>query len=173
VSDKHDVEKYIDEYSQLAASILIAHGVSASDVPDIMQDLWTFLLSHPPSDGMTAASSVTRIAQRLALQWIRRTGREFPAGLLSEVPAPLVDHTDFDDLGLGLTDDDLIEAIRRLPTHCQVLLFALLGGLPDQSYEELSKGTGIGVASIGPTRMRCLQRLRADLTSRFGPSVSP
>lgn len=108
------------------------------------------------------------VAQRLALQWIRQSGREFPRGLLADVPAPLVDHTDFDDLGLGLTDEDLIEAIRRLPRHCQVLLFTLLGGLPDGNYAQLSQGAGMAVGSIGPTRQRCLKRLREDLVARFG-----
>lgn len=173
MAGKSDVARYIGQYTELATSILLAHGIPEADLPDMMQELWTLVISRPLGDHEAAASFVTRTAQMLALQWIRQNGREFPAGLLSDVPPPLVDHTDFDDLGLGLTNDDLIEAIRRLPRHCQVLLFALLGGLPDQSYAQLSKGASIAVGSIGPTRQRCLRRLREDLIARFGSPQSP
>jgi DNA-directed RNA polymerase specialized sigma24 family protein len=154
----------------MATSIVVAHGVSEVDVPDVLQEVWTTLLSHPPKDRATAASAVTTAARRQALLWMRRTGRERAAGLLPE--APLVDPSDFDHLGLEITEHDLIEAIRRMPRHCQVLLFALLGGLPDQNYADLSRSMDIPVGSIGPTRARCLRRLRNDLASRYGSPKS-
>ena len=53
----------------------------------------------------------------------------------------------------------LREAFGQLPPGCQQLL-ALLTADPPVSYAEISVRLGIPVGSIGPTRRRCLDKLR-------------
>jgi hypothetical protein len=53
----------------------------------------------------------------------------------------------------------LREAFAQLPPGCQQLL-ALLTGDPALSYAEISARLGIPVGSIGPSRRRCLDKLR-------------
>jgi RNA polymerase sigma factor (sigma-70 family) len=53
----------------------------------------------------------------------------------------------------------LCEAFTGLPPHCQRLL-ALLLQEPPASYAEISARLGISIGSIGPTRRRCLDKLR-------------
>ena len=48
---------------------------------------------------------------------------------------------------------------RQLPTRCQVLLRLLVAEDP-LSYRDLAEGLKMPVGSIGPTRARCLERLR-------------
>jgi DNA-directed RNA polymerase specialized sigma24 family protein len=49
-----------------------------------------------------------------------------------------------------------------LPSRCRVLLEALyLAG--ERSYADIANDLGIPIGSIGPTRARCLERLRTIL----------
>ncbi|MDQ1393209.1 MAG: hypothetical protein QOF30_2186 [Acidimicrobiaceae bacterium] len=67
------------------------------------------------------------------------------------------------------TDDRLVErevrvalhtAFRALPRNCRELL-RLLTAMPRLSYEEISELLAMPHGSIGPTRQRCLDRLRS------------
>jgi DNA-directed RNA polymerase specialized sigma24 family protein len=51
------------------------------------------------------------------------------------------------------------QAFRRLPVKCRVLLRVLLSD-PPPSYAEVSEALDIPIGSIGPSRSRCLERLR-------------
>ena len=54
-------------------------------------------------------------------------------------------------------------ALSQLEPRCQKLLTALFLESPALSYEELAKRLDIPIGSIGPTRARCLQKLRTLL----------
>ena len=55
----------------------------------------------------------------------------------------------------------LREAFSRLPPDCQRLI-ALLAEDPPVPYAQISATLGIPVGSIGPSRGRCLDKLRRD-----------
>ena len=67
------------------------------------------------------------------------------------------------DLADGLLDGELKSALRgafrRLGLPCQELL-RLSTAVPAISYDQISEITGIARNSLGPTRHRCLERLR-------------
>jgi RNA polymerase sigma factor (sigma-70 family) len=54
----------------------------------------------------------------------------------------------------------LERAVGELPERCQSLLHLLYFDPHEPSYEEVSQRLGMPVASIGPTRARCLEKLR-------------
>ena len=54
----------------------------------------------------------------------------------------------------------LERAVGDLPERCQSLLRLLYFDPHEPSYEQVSQRLGIPVASIGPTRARCLDKLR-------------
>jgi RNA polymerase sigma factor (sigma-70 family) len=54
----------------------------------------------------------------------------------------------------------LERAIGELPERCQSLLRLLYLDPQEPSYEQISQRLGMPVASIGPTRARCLEKLR-------------
>ena len=56
----------------------------------------------------------------------------------------------------------LREAFVRLPPGCQRLIAMLIQD-PPVPYAKISAELGIPVGSIGPTRRRCLEKLRRDL----------
>ncbi len=55
------------------------------------------------------------------------------------------------------------EAVEQLATRCRSLIEALYFDTRQLSYEEISAEMGLPVASIGPTRARCLDKLRTIL----------
>jgi DNA-directed RNA polymerase specialized sigma24 family protein len=55
----------------------------------------------------------------------------------------------------------LHEAFTRLPPCCQQLIAVLIED-PPVPYAQISARLGIPVGSIGPTRSRCLDKLRRD-----------
>ncbi len=57
------------------------------------------------------------------------------------------------------------EAFQELPDRCRRLL-RVLSGSPPPSYAEIAVALEMPVGSIGPTRARCLGRLRDLLAER-------
>src|SRR5581483_7813459 len=53
-------------------------------------------------------------------------------------------------------------AIELLPKRCRELLNLLFYSETPLSYAELSQQIGIPIASIGPTRLRCLDKLKIN-----------
>ena len=58
-------------------------------------------------------------------------------------------------------DEALWAAFERLPERCRVLL-RMLTSDPAPSYEEIGAILGMPIGSIGPTRIRCLAKLRTE-----------
>jgi DNA-directed RNA polymerase specialized sigma24 family protein len=65
-----------------------------------------------------------------------------------------------------LLDDEarvVNECLERLPEKCQKLLRIVAAG-PRPNYTDVAKTLEMPVGSIGPTRGRCLDKLRHELT---------
>jgi RNA polymerase sigma factor (sigma-70 family) len=58
-------------------------------------------------------------------------------------------------------DAVLWRAFGRLGERCQALLRILMADAPP-SYQEVAAALGMPIGAIGPTRRRCLERLRTD-----------
>jgi RNA polymerase sigma factor (sigma-70 family) len=80
----------------------------------------------------------------------------------------VLDAEDIPDSQAALADDELIaaerhaalrEALTALPPPCQQLI-ALLAQNPPLSYAQINARLGIPAGGIGPTRSRCLVKLR-------------
>lgn len=101
--------------------------------------------------------------------WIATTTRNEALTLLrSRRRERPIDLTHVEGGGTGSSDDGLLDAelraaVRRafaaLPPECRALL-ALVTADPPLSYDEVASLTGRPRGSIGPTRQRCLDRLR-------------
>ena len=66
--------------------------------------------------------------------------------------------------GLALLDDrvvDLYESLLGLGDPCRTILTALYLDPSKPSYADVAAATRRPIGSIGPTRARCLQRLRS------------
>jgi DNA-directed RNA polymerase specialized sigma24 family protein len=55
-------------------------------------------------------------------------------------------------------------AVERMDARCRELLRMLFWETPSPSYEEAATRLGMPLGSLGPTRGRCMEKLRAALS---------
>jgi RNA polymerase sigma factor (sigma-70 family) len=137
-----------------------AQGLSSEDRQDVFAATFFRLFEHlgtirEPAKlpGWVATTARNESRQMMRSRWRVELRAEF------EPSEPV---TSF-DIAEGLLDDELRVALgsafQRLGGRCQELL-RLSTAVPAVSYDEISQITGIARNSLGPTRHRCLERLR-------------
>lgn len=158
----------VERYHRLVWAVVRSYRLSPSDAADVTQVTWLRLVEHlgslrdPARVGAWLATTARREALRLSRQ--RRADQERTSDVdLVVLPAsgPSVE----DALLREESDAALHRALRELGDRCQQLLRALACS-PPAHYDEISQALGMPVGSIGPTRGRCLDRLRASLTEQ-------
>jgi RNA polymerase sigma factor (sigma-70 family) len=161
----------VARYAGLVWHIALGYRLTATDAADVSQAVWLRAVEHlrdvrnPEHFGSWLAT----VARREALHFLRTRGREVPNDL-TELLADLADpvSADTDEAVLAAELRDLVRAaFASLSPACQRLLRLLLRD-PPVPYAEISASTGIPVGSIGPSRQRCLRRLRATFAPTAG-----
>jgi RNA polymerase sigma factor (sigma-70 family) len=164
--DKPAWERLVDQYSRLIWAMTRDFKLAETDAADVVQTTWLRLLEH-----------IDRIEypERIA-SWLATTARhECLRHLTSGKRVTLVDDHDATfgrfvehqaDVDERLLAEERAKAVRAavatLPTRSQQLLELLMAD-PPVSYTEISDQLGLPIGSIGPTRGRCLDRLRLIL----------
>jgi RNA polymerase sigma factor (sigma-70 family) len=164
-------------YVDLVWAVARGHGLDHCDAADVTQTTWLRLYEHLPRlrDPERVAAWLTTTARRESLRvQSRRRQLQLVACFESEVTpvaAEDAEQAPFPAELLAAVDRDerLWLAFSELPAPCRTLLRALMAD-PPPSYAELSVALGMPVGGIGPTRARCLDRLRAILLGLGGPS---
>jgi RNA polymerase sigma factor (sigma-70 family) len=148
-------EQLLEDYERLVYSIPLRYGLSREAAADVVQQVFTALLQG--LDGIREedklGSWLATVARRESWRQILQQRRESAA---PEVwPAPLEDPAE-----RWVRLHWLHEGLLALDQRCRELLTALyLSGAPT-SYAEVARRLGRPIGSIGPTRARCLARLR-------------
>jgi RNA polymerase sigma factor (sigma-70 family) len=160
--DRPAWERLVDQYARLIWAITADFKLAEGDAADVAQTTWLRLLEH-----------IGRIEypDRLG-SWLAATARNECLRSLAARKRVVLGH---DEMDLGNVaahgpeiDERLLaaeraqsvrEALARLPRRWQRLLELLMAD-PPASYADISDELGLPVGSIGPTRGRCLARLR-------------
>ena len=165
--DQRAWDSLVGRYHRLVWAVVRTYRLSPADAADVTQITWLKLVEHlgslrdPERVGAWLATTARREALRLARQ--RRLDLDRVADIDLVVLAS--DAPSLDDALLrGESDAALLRAVRELDERCQVLLRALAVSPPPR-YDEISQVLGMPIGSIGPTRSRCLKRLRQVLTT--------
>jgi RNA polymerase sigma factor (sigma-70 family) len=157
-------DSLVTRYTPLVAQITRRFRLSASDSEDVVQVVWLRVLQY-----------LDQIREPRALPgWIATTARNESLRVVTkdnrtELVDPLTS-TRLDSAEGGPDVDEALlagerrDALRRglaelEPKHRELLL--LVCAEPAVSYGEISRRLGIPIGSIGPTRARCLAKLRA------------
>ena len=154
----------VERYSPLIWSICRRYRLSDADAEDVGQVVWLRLVDQLDNlrDPAALPGWLATTTRRECFR-IQRT-----AGTPSAVR--LVFDEDIPDKQAAAADHELLvternaalrEAFSRLPPGSQRLL-ALLIADPPVRYAEISARLRISVGSIGPSRSRCLDKLRHD-----------
>ena len=153
----------LDKYERLVFSIPRKYGLSTDDAADIAQLTFTILVQS--IDGLPEDSKLggwlTTVARRHTWRLLERNRRQ---GIGKH--AVLDENTtgaEADTLERWELGEWLGHGLSRIGGHCKDLLFALYLDPGQPSYAEVAARLGMAVGSVGPTRSRCLERLRRVL----------
>jgi RNA polymerase sigma factor (sigma-70 family) len=152
----------VERYSRLVWSIARSHRLSADDAGEVSQTTWLRLAEHIDrlQDPSKVGGWLATTARHESLRVLRGAGRQIPMG--DDMPEPVSPAAALDEGLLRSERDSMLwQAFSRLPARDQALLRLLVSD-PMPSYEEIAAALGMPVGSVGPTRARCLERLRRE-----------
>jgi RNA polymerase sigma factor (sigma-70 family) len=161
--DQEAWNEIVERYSPLVWSICLHYQLNREDIDDVGQNVWLLLVEHIGSLREAAALPgwLATTTKHEALRVLRAARRPDRAGLPPGDQMPL-DPTDTaveQELIIAERNAALRLAFAELPRRCHELLSLLMCD-PPPAYAHVSATLGIPVGSIGPTRARCLDRLR-------------
>jgi len=161
--DQQAWDALIERYAPLVWSICHRYQLGNADAQDVSQNVWMRLVNHLGSLRDPAA-----IPGWLATTTQRECSRAARAACSPRVVALAPEIENIPDAEAGMAEHELLiaerhaalrEALSDLPPCCQQLI-ALLTQDPPASHAQISAKLGIPVGSIGPSRRRCLDKLR-------------
>lgn len=153
----------VDRFSSLVWATARAHRLSRDDASDVAQTTWLRLVENldrirePERLGAWLATT----ARHESLRVIRRGAREQPSDQTDLFEAPADDAID-KVLVDPERDSALWRSFAKLSERCKTLLRLLMADT-EPSYEEIGAALGMPIGAIGPTRGRCLDKLRATV----------
>ncbi len=153
-------------YQRLVYAIVTRMGLDQHVAADVFQTVFTRLLKHLPRIAdpsrlqawiVTTAKRESLLQRKLAMRMVSMTGDDDNADwdIADEAPIPEVALGELQQIHL------MREAMTRLDERSRRVL-SLLFREDGQTlpYEAVARELGIPVGSIGPTRARCLEKLR-------------
>lgn len=167
------VGQIVAELSPLLWQVARAAGLSSGDAEDVLQTVWVRLLSH--LDGIRTPGALTAwlvITTKREAWRVRAAGRrQLPADQdwLAAIPDPEPSGEE-----QAVVDDQrraLWAALGQLSPRCQELL-RIVAFVPRPDYGTVAVALGIPRGSVGPTRGRCLAKLRAIMAADPEGSLS-
>jgi RNA polymerase sigma factor (sigma-70 family) len=156
-------EALVERYAPLIWSICRKYRLGRADADDVGQSVWLHLVDHLGKIREPAA-----LAGWLATTTRRECGRLVRAAHGPHASVYALDAENMTDERADTAEQEVLtaerhaalrEAFTHLPPECQRLV-AMLTADPPVPYAEISARLAMPVGSIGPTRSRCLDRMR-------------
>ncbi len=168
-------EALVRRHERLVYAVGRSYRLSDADLADVFQEVFAALVKGLPRlrDARTlvrwVASTTERVARATALR--RRREWALSAGDPHEAAARLASAEGPVGADLERLEEQAMVrlALAALPERCRRLLSALYYEDPPPPYGELSRRLGVPVGSLGPTRARCFEKLRAALATLREP----
>jgi len=161
----------VERFSQMVWSIARSFRLDDATAKDVSQTVWLRLVEnlHRIDDPERLPGWLATTCRREALRVKGMRDRVVPTDFQYDVPDESL------SLESMLVEDEeareVVVAFGTLSQDCQQLL-RLLTTEPPLSYEEISEMVGRPIGSLGPTRSRCLERLKAALSARISGAGS-
>lgn len=158
------LDQLVGELTPMLWHVARAAGLRQLDAEDVVQTAWLSLVSH-----------LDEIHTPVALKsWLitttRREAWRMRAAYRKTVPADNDWLTAIPDLAVNSEERVIVKdeqralwaALRELPLRCQKLL-RIVAFVPRPDYDVVAQTLGMPRGSVGPTRGRCLEKLRSAL----------
>ncbi|CAN5557569.1 sigma-70 family RNA polymerase sigma factor [soil metagenome] len=169
--DPHVWAAVVDQYQALVYSVARRQGLSSEDAGDVFATTFRALLGAV--DRIESVEALPRwlavTAARESMR-LRRSSSRYVQPEDERTLDQIVDEEEKGALSAALDAERslaLREGIARLQDRCRELLTALYLE-DDPAYGEISERLGVPIGAIGPTRGRCLEKLRKILRDMPG-----
>jgi RNA polymerase sigma factor (sigma-70 family) len=161
-------EALVQRYKRLIYSVPVRFNLASADAADVFQSTCLALIEHLHE---------LRDERRLS-SWIITTATRYCIRFrVQKFRAPEAEEEDFDDsidpggdleqVRLQIEERQAVrESVELLPDRCRELIALLYFDSRVPNYEKVAQVLSIPVSSIGPSRARCLEKLRAILRRR-------
>jgi RNA polymerase sigma factor (sigma-70 family) len=153
----------VDRFDQMVWSVARSFRLDDAAASDVAQTVWLRLIENVDriQDPERLPGWLATTCRREALRVIKRSERSVPSDFEYDIedPSPSLE-------SMMIKDEEtreVVQAFGELGEECQQLL-RLLTVEPALSYEEIAEATGRPVGSLGPTRGRCVERLKAAIS---------
>ncbi len=159
----------LNKYERLVYSIPLRYGLSRDDAADIAQITFTILIQS--LDGLSEDSRLgpwlATVARRHTWRMLERNRREAASERLEGTDiaesAVLLGKSDADSIEHWELTEWLDAGLSKISEPCRKLLLALYFQPERSSYAEVAERLDMPVGSIGPSRARCIRRLKQML----------
>jgi RNA polymerase sigma factor (sigma-70 family) len=161
---RESLNEIVVELSPLLWQVARAQGLDHEAAEDVIQCTWLSLLSHLAQIRSPIALTAWLVTATRREAWRTRAARRAEQPLDRNLMTDLRDPEPIPEESVLLAErqHDVWHAVRLLPQRCQELLRVVaFTHRPD--YEAVAVALGMPRGSIGPTRGRCLAKLRTLL----------
>jgi RNA polymerase sigma factor (sigma-70 family) len=161
----------LNRYERLVYSIPLRYGLSQDDAADVAQITFTILVQNMDNlaEDSRLGAWLSTVARRNTWRLLKRNRREIASehleGMSLAKSGALLGKRDADSIEHWELVDWLDTGLSQLSESCRELLMALYFQPERSSYAEVAEHLGMPLGSIGPTRARCLRRLKQVLSS--------
>ena len=167
--DERAWKELVDRYAGLVWSVARSFRLPSASTDDVVQTVWLRLAEHCGRirEPDRLASWLATTTRNEALRVIRGNMRLLPQAAVAEsaeLTTPSVEERVADDVTLNA----VLGAFAQLSADDQQLL-RLLCTVPPLDYQTIAEMLGRPIGSIGPTRARCLERLKRLLPPGHDP----
>ena len=155
----------IDKYKALIYSIPVKYGLSSQEAADVFQATCAELLARLPElrEPRAWPKWLMQVAHHESYRWKTQGQRLISRDADADLPEPEVPAMAENLVQQTQEEQMLREAMVALTPQCRRLVELLFYEVPARPYTEVAKELGLAVGSIGFTRQRCIERLRAKL----------
>lgn len=157
----------MDRFGQMVWSTARSFRLDDATAKDVSQTVWLKLIENVDriKDPERLPGWLATTCRREALRVVKRGERiiatEFEYDVEDDAPS-------FEELLIGDEQNRMVvKAFHTLDDVCRELL-RLMTVEPALSYEEISEVTGRPIGSLGPTRSRCLAKLKSAISRISG-----
>ena len=154
-------QKLLEKYERIVYSVPRRYGLSVDDAADVTQLTFTILvesIDKLPEDSRLGGW-LTTVARRHTWRLLERN-RRLGADKYGTLEDTLVSPAGAGTVESWELAEWLDQGLSKLGGLCRGLLYALYLDPEQPSYAEAATRFNMAVGSVGPTRMRCLERLR-------------
>lgn len=161
--DDQQWSRLVRTLTPLVFTVARRTGLSERDAEDCAQQTWLALYKgrYEVRDPAGLPAWLIRVASRKAARMVRQRARQTEFDQEAEPASPAL-----------LPDEELIRlerlgqlelGLEQLDERCRRVLRAVFFSSPELTYDDLARDLGMPPNSLGPTRTRCINKLRKIL----------